>query len=229
MCLHLISFHIWANQEKKIWANKTVSTTIFTSLINPCRQFILCSWLYLSIQREWIAPQDQIRFLKNPIPLCQSGIPNIQHVFWGVRREQHKHRKHANSAQKGPECPEGIQSQDQQCKLRNCWSKGETSLAVSENKMFKSRWEAQAEAKKKQKTPYLFHFSALSVELLPSQRAKEERRREERRASSLTPQRQQHWSFLPEAGSSAHREVAPEETAYMTASLCSLLPQFIHV
>ena len=36
--------------------------------------------------------------------------------------------------------------------------------------------------------------------------------------------------LLPEAGSSAqHREVAPEETAYMTASLCSLLPQFIHV
>lgn len=35
--------------------------------------------------------------------------------------------------------------------------------------------------------------------------------------------------LLPEAGSSAHREVAPEETAYMTASLCSLLPQFIQV
>lgn len=35
--------------------------------------------------------------------------------------------------------------------------------------------------------------------------------------------------LLPEAGSSAHREVAPEEMAYMTASLCSLLPQFIHV
>lgn len=34
---------------------------------------------------------------------------------------------------------------------------------------------------------------------------------------------------LPEAGSSAHREVAPEETSYMTASLCSLLPRLIHV
>lgn len=35
--------------------------------------------------------------------------------------------------------------------------------------------------------------------------------------------------LLPEAGSSVHREVAPEEAAYMTGSLCSLLPQFIQV
>lgn len=36
-------------------------------------------------------------------------------------------------------------------------------------------------------------------------------------------------THLAEAGSNAHREVAPEETSYMTASLCALLPQFSHV
>lgn len=35
--------------------------------------------------------------------------------------------------------------------------------------------------------------------------------------------------LLPEAGSSVHHKVAPEETAYMTASQCSLLPLFIQV
>ncbi|KAK9542802.1 hypothetical protein VZT92_000633 [Zoarces viviparus] len=71
-------------------------------------------------------------------------------------------------------------------------------------------------------TSYLLHFSALRVELLPSQREGEESEQPDTSAAEAL-------RLLPEAGSSTHREVAPEETAYMTASLCSLLPQFIRV
>lgn len=71
---------------------------------------------------------------------------------------------------------------------------------------------------------HLLHFSAVESGAV------------ERRVEELLPQREGEESaqpdasaaerlrFLPAAGSSARREVAPEETAYMTASLCSLLP-----
>lgn len=71
--------------------------------------------------------------------------------------------------------------------------------------------------------PYLLHFSALEsgVAFSVGGRGEESEQSDASAAETL--------KLLPEAGSCVHREVAPEETAYMTASLCSLLPQFIHV
>ena len=71
----------------------------------------------------------------------------------------------------------------------------------------KSRCETMAK-----EIPYLLHFSALTVELLLSKWQGEETRAKQSDASAAETPR-----LLPKAGSCAHREVAPEETAYMTA------------
>lgn len=70
---------------------------------------------------------------------------------------------------------------------------------------------------------YLLHFNGLEsgVAFSAGGRGEENEQPDASAAETLR--------LLPEAGSSAHREVASEEMAYMTASLCSLLPQFIHV
>ncbi len=151
-----------------------------------------------------------------------AGVFPISNISFRVSREQHKHGKLANCTQKGPKCPKGVESQDQQCKLRNCCTKRKqppvSSCAGKEAFVqIKIRNNAETDT-----LPSPFQcFESGAAAFSAGGRGEESEQPDASAAETLR--------LLPEAGSSAHREVAPEETAYMTASLCSLLPQFIHV